>query len=1248
MKSFGLLHTNVALTTNLQIMVSSDHLYMESINSNDEMSSDRFKKVEFNKDTPFDKLIPTFYKDLPAKYAFEVKYDEDNDEMFDDFSKQFDDIYQMGCSNVDNVSYEEEFSCFAPLHFEKDHFPEGFMIFRVDGSGLVEIRKENFRENILNKLKPVQYFNMSKETPLGEWISKSFIEEREFPDFKFNLDVRGDEFSEWSGVDYESGGFTTKSLFMKDLLETENTFFDLEKTLNRGYQENKIVYPNIINLNFLFNDTPATKKSLRKWSINRYYGLYINKLESTKVVTPYSPPELHNDVVIGNNNIIQSSYPDPFIREFKDGKTFIEYKGEFYQVRLDNLGRYKIISPFDLTGQESDINKEIININSNNLLSYNTKYNANAFEINSFGDYDMWVIEINNKFHRLLKENGSYIILTDYGFSINNNKLEYWINETDESFKTIIDLNKIDKDNPPLSFNIYKLDFTDIKDFDTDLIETGFNRYEYEKRDIISDTLEPKSFKIKPSRSSTSIEFNEYIYGNELVNIPSSSEYIGNSELFEIINPNNSETSDLSDIWRKNPVFSKWGYEGSLNNSDYPYRLNNSFYGEDLNKSTNVYEQSPSRIERNLDYFYTINPDNNDYIDYTLNISEVDNNGDIDQSFDFSIDKYFNYSTGTVSCGTTYSIYTNDYFEYMFSKKEKLDNGNIIRNTNKYSNILRGDDDVPNTTVFRGIKFKMYDVDKVNTSLNQFGGKNINDISVLPTNDFYNWKFSILLSDLKLDIDNDFSQLPNNYDWDIVENWKVSQSYEENDLVLYENVIFEAISNSTIETTSDNPGLSNDWQIYSGDDTAIWNPNITYSNNDWVYMYGEYYWRDTTTNNGPDFYDPSNSYSEEDQVIYNNDYYESLESSNTTVPKSNKWIKIDTITYPKWIIVNLWSSNEEYNTDDYIYFQGTLYQSSNQSSNLNNIPNESSSWNRIHSFTPEEGRTYGVNKDDNNIISMNNKLYISNGPNLLNNGINIYINKKWENILIQIYIDDNTVPNLKNSNRDILYDSINGKLTAFNFIGCLNDLSEKRGFINYLNYYIIEEDLTYKKFNLNNIEDLPYIISAEDPDAFDCLIGSLKRSPVRINENILKPKFKLKNNEINNIDEINYYNNEAISTSIEQVTDDEKDRLTTKSTLYRFNGNYSPIFKDIPLFKRPTICCETNGNYKFDEELTEFGRIQKVISKVNLRDNIFKLKDKKSFKSIYPKLDEFGYYVTEHNIFKSTWDNKFYTKVDKK
>jgi hypothetical protein len=65
----------------------------------------------------------------------------------------------------------------------------------------------------------------------------------------------------------------------------------------------------------------------------------------------------------------------------------------------------------------------------------------------------------------------------------------------------------------------------------------------------------------------------------------------------------------------------------------------------------------------------------------------------------------------------------------------------------------------------------------------------------------------------------------------------------------------------------------------------------------------------------------------------------------------------------------------------------------------------------------------------------------------------------------------------------------------------------------------------------------------------------------------------------------------------------------------------------------------SSGNWKFDTSLSLFGIIKsRVISKINRRGSILKLRNNDSFDSIYPMLDEWGYLVVDYYIFKSTWD----------
>ena len=252
-KSFSLIKTNVGLTTNIKIMVDTNYnLYLDSIESAIDLSDSKFKKFQFSKKDKYDELIPNFYKGLDAEITFAVKNENDQNIMFNTFDKQIDDQYIMGCQDItDNKYYSEDYEYFAPLYVSKNYLPKYFVIFRIDGTGLNTINKDNFRNEILNKFKCVQIVDMTRNTDLGEWLYNNITNNNQFPLASFEMDFRNSEFSYWNGIDLKNGSYTRKSFYLDSTLEYENSFNDFEKMIYDGFRKNKIVYPNILNLNFL-------------------------------------------------------------------------------------------------------------------------------------------------------------------------------------------------------------------------------------------------------------------------------------------------------------------------------------------------------------------------------------------------------------------------------------------------------------------------------------------------------------------------------------------------------------------------------------------------------------------------------------------------------------------------------------------------------------------------------------------------------------------------------------------------------------------------------------------------------------------------------------------------------------------------------------------------------------------------------------------------------------------------------------
>ena len=1281
MKSFSILRTNVGLTTNVKVVVDSNYnLYLDSIESNSDLSNTRYKKFKFTSKNYYDELVPFFFKKTPIDISYDIKYDNDAHLMSSDFSNQYDELYNYGARNIiSNKDYREEFEYFAPLYITKTGLPSNFIIFRVDGPGIDLLTKENFTSDITNSLKFVKMWDFKNDNNLSKWLNINFKENNSFPDTPLEIDFKELEFCKWNGIDYETGGYSSKSLFIDDILDEEKEIFELESFIFSNYKNNKIIFPNIINFTFLFDDEPSTPDSKRKWSINRYYGFYLNNLEKVTTISPYITPILKDDVTILEGNILYSESGDPFKNGWSDSTPFyIEYLGEYYIVQRftelvknqllklpsnpeirqgraqitktivpNNLkeqyvdievNKWKIISELNLEGKESLLNKNYGTINVNNEL---VDYNNNLIQISDFDKYSIWLIEIDGVYHNLYLDGSSIKVSSDYSFNFNFNEYSYKVGGVDKKISLSVDLQ-----NEPKTFSIYRGTFTDIKDFDTRIVDTEYSKFEYEKKDELTYTDESKMYMENPLTVSDPKSLDDFIWKGEVVNIPVSSEYTANYETFKVTN------NKLSDIWRKNPVYCRWSFQNSISANDYPYSLNNSLVFEDFNRSTNPFEIKPVRSERNLDYFYTVNSSTSSYVHHTLHIEDSLEDGSINQSFNFELDKYLNIGT-----------YSDDYFLDFFGKKQYFNNGDIVRNCKKYSYFNSGDKSTPNISLFRGLKFLIFNVDSIDLS----NEGNIDKINLSNSNNFSDYKLSILLSDNDTYVDNNggLTGSNNTMNWSTISDWKMDQTYATGSIVLFDNILYRSLNQNITENPSAtilgtrmksapyNQSLNWTFETITG--SIFYNPLTTYVDDDVIYYYDNYYKYDSTGSD--DIWNPNISigggYSLNDKVFYKDNWYVSTVNSNTVPPdnrlpyyepfgltSSRKWNIITKEISEKWKTIEMWDSIKRYEliTTKILVIHNNSVWFSNIGVVSGEEPGVSNIWQKYYSFEPDTDYIY---PGTNPIILMNSNYYLCNSNSnnsTLDNGINIYINKKWKNILININISDNTLPNIKNSNRDELYNEVYNNLTAFNFMRAINDINIKYGFTDYVNYIIIKEDGVINKFNYkNNIKSLPFLIRIDEPDELKVKIYSLTKR-VLSNPSGLTLKRVLNDGQIKEMSQLNWWSGLPYSMDIIENKFEPKilnlyhgGKNIINESIFRHSGWYMPTFYDIQLFD--------NKNQKIDIELSDFGIMyERKIQKINRDGSILKFRNNESTKSIYPMIDEFGLTYIDFFIFSSTWD----------
>jgi hypothetical protein len=570
----------------------------------------------------------------------------------------------------------------------------------------------------LNRLKPVHYTDLRKGSPLGDWLSISFTDRTDFPTTGLEVDFRSLEFTKWSGIDYISGGHSNKSLFLEHQFNKDTPLSDSEKRFTDTYMSGGIVHPHILNLSYLFND-----REVEEWTNNRYCGLYFDEKEIYFRLHSYDLPTLKSSTVIAPGNILSDPNSDnPFTTEQNTDPIWIEIDGEFYRVvkftetlplsvirqRIDNsvetevigrptVVRYRIVSDKDLSGTpSSSINKRQCIIDQDgNLINPETVLQPHI--IPGLNDADLNMINIAGDWFRLLQGNspGTARIYSDHVFNVEiGNRLTI----TSRNITKEILLKMIG--DTPMTFNITRFRFTEIRDFDQMITDNDFSRYEYESVNIPdNNTEEPKMYLPEVRSKGTPVPFDDFRINGRTELVPVSSDYTANLETFEV------NEKQLGILWNRNPVLLRFGYQNSISYADRPYLLNTSNVHGTWNRSVNTDLVTPRRTERNLDHFYTFLPGTLSYVHHSLHIDKSPN------------DPYLRLDVGLLTGAGTYSSPLNqltfthsyDYHNELATGNSIFLNGTFTRARQRSSFFNKGGNGIPNTTVFKGIRFRAYD-----------------------------------------------------------------------------------------------------------------------------------------------------------------------------------------------------------------------------------------------------------------------------------------------------------------------------------------------------------------------------------------------------------------------------------------------------------------------------------------------------------------------------------------------------------
>ena len=276
--SFQILRTNPKLTTNTKLMYDGENLYMDSYSAVPLLSTMEYKHHRVWKTGLFNRDIRNFLLGTNTA-AYAVGQSVKDTIILDNYDDQFENMYWCGVESINSKVYPQEMGCIAPLYLRKKR-PNYFVIFKIENPANTNTNPETndmdfkFNTDIQNKMQIVKAFDLREGTPIGNYIKK-YVEQK---DFKYDQSIYVNFSSHeiyYYGIDKKSGVLTQKvENFEEQLLKNDNTIMKMDDWITSGFERNNLIFPYIINLEFLFDD-----KDIEEFKFARYFGMYCNDID---------------------------------------------------------------------------------------------------------------------------------------------------------------------------------------------------------------------------------------------------------------------------------------------------------------------------------------------------------------------------------------------------------------------------------------------------------------------------------------------------------------------------------------------------------------------------------------------------------------------------------------------------------------------------------------------------------------------------------------------------------------------------------------------------------------------------------------------------------------------------------------------------------------------------------------------------------------------------------------------------------
>jgi len=286
--TFQLIRTNPKLSGNVKLVVYDDRLWLNAINVNDTLSNDKFQRYPLDMVLSYSENLSLFLNqisitnDIIFKNADTPNVKLQSYNYSDQFYTKF---YYSSVNYVNSKFYNKKYSAFAPLYLNGD-LPKYFVVFKLDGAISdrldninLDLSNDDIVKDVLYGAKILKVFDLSDNTAIGKYIN-GIVKDVNTNESDLIVDYKNNTIV-WNGYSIDYGVITGHMEYVYDIFSKDKPLIDFEEYIIDGYSKYGLIYPKILNMEYMFDDESDL------FDFNRYFGMYVDDIDMAKLLLDY-------------------------------------------------------------------------------------------------------------------------------------------------------------------------------------------------------------------------------------------------------------------------------------------------------------------------------------------------------------------------------------------------------------------------------------------------------------------------------------------------------------------------------------------------------------------------------------------------------------------------------------------------------------------------------------------------------------------------------------------------------------------------------------------------------------------------------------------------------------------------------------------------------------------------------------------------------------------------------------------------